>query len=259
MRIRMSGTFTVCAVGLALYLAAAAAAEGTSPTVAGQATTSPSTESDPAAVEWLRKIEELHKPHSRASGTFRQIRKDPIFLEEIRATGRFYYERPDRFRSDYNPPEESTTWVIGNEVTLYFPDLRQVEKYRMSREGSGVGEMNQMLLAFGIETTTVLKHFTVSTTPSKQADLVRLVFVPKGPRRERPFQRFELALTKSILAPKPGEETFRIVGAEGDVTSIEITGINWNPPADAEWKTKFQLKFPRNVEIIDEDYSIEGR
>jgi len=246
----------------ALLLAAASARAGEGPAKSTSATavvepvTTGPLGNDAEAVELLRRLEEQHKAHSRASGTFRQTRTDPVFLEDIKATGRFYYERPNRFRCDYDKPEESTTWVIGDEVTMYFPALKQVEKYRMKRDGSDIGEMNQMLLAFGIETDKVLEHFTVRTTPTKQADLVRLVFLPKASPPERPFERFDLALTRSDLAPKPGEETFLIVGAERDLTSVEITGINWNPPAEPE---KFRLKFPRNVEIIEEDYRVEDR
>ena len=243
----IAGVAGAGAAPLAATSATVVAASSTSAT-AGAFATSPTIATDPVAVKWLRALEQRHRDHRRASGEFRQTKSDPVFLEEIRAMGRFYYERPNKFRCDYDKPEASTNWVIGYVVTLYFPEFKQVERYRMSREGSGIGDVNQMLLAFGIETDRVLKHFTVTSDPATSANVVRLIFVPKAPRQERPFARFVLELSKPDLTPR----RFVITGDEPDQTTVvEIMEIKWNDPsmpADI-----FQLKVPRDVDIIEEE------
>jgi len=241
------------ALALAIAAAATLSARGaqspaapTTPTAEAAAPTTGPMQSDPAAVKWLRTLAERHRDHRRASGEFRQTKTDPVFLEEIKATGRFYYERPNRFRCDYNPPEASSAWVIGNIVTLYFPELKQVERYRLKRGGSGIGDVNQMLLAFGIEPKRILKYFVVKNDPKAPADRVRLIFHPKAPPPERPFKEFILELSKPDLTPK----RFTILGEDGDKTVVDITVITWNPtlPPDT-----FVLKFPRDVEIIEQE------
>ena len=217
----------------------------TSPTTAAEVSpTSTILGSDPVAVKWLRAMEEKHRDHRRASGEIIQTKKDPVFLEERRNTGKFYYERPNRFRCDYDKPEESTTLVDGDLVSLYFPGLKQLERYRLSQQTGGIGDVNQMLLAFGIETDRVLKHFTVMYDPATTANIVRLTFVPKAPIKERPFSRFILEVTKPDLTPK----RFEIVGEEDDRTAVIIKTITWNPtlPPDI-----FRLNPPRDVEIIE--------
>ena len=218
----------------------------TSPTVAAPSPTTGTIGNDPTALKWLRTLEERHRDHRRASGEFNQVKEDPIFLEEIQAEGRFYYERPNRFRCDYDKPEPSTHWVMGNVVTSYFPGFKQVEKYRLSHEGSGIGEVNHMLLAFGIETDKILKHFIVTSDPAALANSLRLSFVPKARREERPFKQFILEMSKPDLTPK----RFEIVGDEDDWTTVVITEIKWNPTLPPE---TFLLKFPRDVEIIEQE------
>ena len=222
------------------------AATATSRTAAVVAPTSAALAGDPAAVKWLRALELRHKDYRRARGEFTQIKKDPVFLEDISATGEFFYERPNRFRCDYDKPESSTSLVDGDLVTLYFPKLKQLERYRLSREAGGIGEVNQMLLAFGIETDKVLKYFTVACDPETSANVVRLTFAPRATRAERPFAQFVLEMSKPDLAPK----RFEIVGNEGDRTVVTITKITWNPnlPVDI-----FRLNPPKDVEIIEQE------
>lgn len=229
----------------------------TSPTVtitsttvtAGASPTSPALTSDPVAVKWLRTLEERHRDHRRALGEFTQVKKDPVFLEEIRSTGKFYYERPNRFRCDYDqdkPDEACTSLVDGDIVTLYFPKQKEMDRYRLSREAGDIGEVNQMLLAFGVEADKVLKHFTVANDPKTSANIVRLIFVSKAPRQEQPFVQFVLELSKPDLTPKG----FEIVGGEGDRTVVTVTKITWNPtlPPDI-----FRLNPPKDVEIIEKE------
>jgi len=236
--------------------AAEAPTPSTSPTVAVTSTTteasgptSPALASDPAAVKWLRAMEERHRDHRRASGEFTQVRKDPVFLEDIHATGKFYYERPNRFRCDYNqdkPEQASTTLVDGNLVAEYFPALKQLVRCRLNPKTGGIGDVNQMLLAFGIETNKVLKHFTVTSDPETSANLVRLTFASRAPRQERPFEQFILEMSKPDLTPK----RFEIVGQEGDRTLVSVTIITWNPSLAAD---VFRLNVPKDVEIIEEE------
>jgi hypothetical protein len=133
-------------------------------------------------------------------------------------------------------------------VTSYFPDLKQVERYRLAEEGAGIGEVNQMLLAFGIETDRILRHFTVHEEPTTPAGQLRLTFVPKAPRSRRPFARFSLDLSKPDLTPKH----FLIVGEEDDRTSVTIENITWNyDPERLGLQDIFSLKFPPDVEILE--------
>jgi len=219
----------------------------TSPTAAARGATSPVLVNDPVAIKWLRTLEERHKDHRRATGKFRQTKIDPVFQEKIEAGGRFYYERPNSFRCDYEKPEPSTNLVIGDRVLLYFPKFKQAERYHLARNGSGIGEVNEMLLAFGIETDKILKYFTVLSDPVTSADVVRLTFLPKSRREDRPFARFVLELSKTDLSPK----RFEITGDEQDVTVVEVTEIKWNDPSMPP--DIFQLNLPRDVEMIEQE------
>jgi outer membrane lipoprotein-sorting protein len=218
--------------------AAASAQSATSLQIAASA------QSTTEAVALLRRLEKAHADHRRADGKFTQVRvEDPVFLEKSTSIGQFYYERPNRFWCHYDRTNE-THWVMGDMVYSYFPKFQQVERYRLRTDGSGISDINHMLLAFGVETDRVLKHFVVRDEPSTAPDEVRLAFIAKAPPQERPFERFTLALTRRELQPL----SFEILGPEGEKTVIAIDGIRWNPPEDPR---KFKLQFPKGTEIIE--------
>lgn len=220
------------------------------PTKAAVEVTTATQSSEAEAFRWLEQLEKRHADHRRVEGTFTQIRKDEMFLEEFTSTGTFYFERPNKFRCDYTEPKENTSshLVIGDSVVSYYPSLKQVERYRLKSEGSGVADTNYMLLAFGIDTNEIRKHFTVRDEPTTAVDRVRLVFVPKAPLEERPFKRFVLDLSERDMQPV----RFEIDGDNDDHTVVKVNRISWNPRWEDDVNPdKFQLKYPPDVEILD--------
>jgi len=240
---------------LAGFLAAAG-------TWAGPAATAPTpapATKDSGAMEILQRLEKLHAPHTIVSGTFSQTKTDPVFLEDIRSSGSFYFERagatrpdaPDRFWFQSNEVQggnyrTSTHWVIGNEAINYFPSLRQVERYRLPQVESGIGQYNPMALAFGLEPEKILRYFTVEELPTTRTDVARLAFTPTGPPNERPFRRFILHLRRADLEPV----LFEIEEVDDSTTRIRVAALQWNPRAQPE---RFQLNFPRGTTILEAD------
>jgi len=226
------------ALAALLARAAAVAQEPDAPTSAAV--------SEPEAIHLLRQLEARHVDHRRVAGKFGQVRHDPVFLEDIHSSGSFYYERPNRFWCAYDEPDASSHTVIGEQITSFYPKFRRIERSRLREGGSGIGDVNCLMLAFGIEAERILRHFVVTTEPMPLPSEVQLTFVPRGPPEEWPFAALRLVLTWRDQQP----QALEIVGAEGDWTRLSIEEIVWNP---LEQPARFRLQFPREFEIIDRD------
>lgn len=217
-------------------------------TISGWANDSVTTaplENDPAAVALLKKLEEKNADVDTIIGQFDQVQQSTLFLEEIQSKGRFYFQKPEKFRCDYLPPNESQNWIVGNTAWLYVPEIKQVEKYQFPSDVNSVERLNRMLLGFGVSTTDVLDVYNVTVLKEESSKgVTALQFTPLRKEPTVEFDKVTVWINEKQLLP----EKIVIDEESGDQKVITITQIRLNRKIP---DTIFQPVFPPDVEIIE--------
>ncbi len=206
-----------------------------------------STDTALSAVAVLEKLEEKYRETRTFEGEFTQLKVSQLFLEEIKSRGSFWYEKPGRFRCEYDPPNVQVNLVLNDTAYIYIPDIKQVEIYRFHSDGSPVGKLNQMLLGFGVSVKDVQSVYNVTRiqdqeTPGSWA----LLFRPVKPEEGLSFDAIRLWINRESLQPE------KIIFDEsgGDRTEILMQNIRFNRSIK---DTLFKPEFPKDAEIIEQN------
>ncbi len=211
-----------------------------------------------ATLQILKAIEAKHGEARNVVGTFEQTKESEVFLETIKSTGKFSYVKPDRFRCDYNPPDEMTNLILKDAIYVHVPSLKQVEKYGFHSPEERDQQLHVMTLGFGFKAQDILREYTVKTsvddtTLTQQLrteghDPTKIHLLEATPvsslAENSPFTRIKLWIDKETLLPQKiwHEEL------NGDKTTIKVLEVKF----DAEIPdSTFEPKFPPGTEMID--------
>jgi outer membrane lipoprotein carrier protein len=202
-------------------------------------------ENHPKAVALLNKLEEKNADVDTIIGQFDQVMQSTLFLEEIQSQGKLYFQKPEKFRCDYLPPNESQNWIVGNTAWLYVPEIKQVEKYQFSSEADSVERLNRMLLGFGVSTADVLDVYHVTIVKDESSkDVTALQFTPLRKEATVEFNKVIIWINEKHLLP----EKIVIHEESGDQKVINMKQIRLNRRIPEKI---FQPIFPPDVEIIE--------
>lgn len=208
---------------------------------------SPSTDTEARGVEILKMLEEKYQETKTIYGEFKQLKVSEWFLEEIHSEGKFWYEKPGRFRCEYLPPNEQVNLVLDDMAYVYIPDIKQVEIYHFKTGAGPVRKLNQMLLGFGVSVKDVLDVYNVNWLPEEQTeDTLALVFRPKSREEGLSFKAIKMWISRSALLPQ------RLVFLEdtGDRTEIDILEVEFNKKIK---DSVFEPDFPDDAEVIEQN------
>lgn len=197
-------------------------------------------------VNWLKKLEDKHQETRTFTGEFDQLMKSELFLEEIESEGKFWYEKPGRFRCEYEPPNEQVNLVVDDLAYVYIPEIKQVEIYHFDRGESGVKRINRMLLGFGISVEEVLDVYEVRFVPEEETEnTVSLYFKPRKEGQGVDFKAAKLWVDKKSLLP----QKLVFLQEGGDKTIITLKDIKFNKKIK---QSLFKPDFPRDAEVIEQ-------
>jgi outer membrane lipoprotein carrier protein len=149
--------------------------------------------------------------------------------------GRFEFQRPNRFRFDYEPPEAQTLIGDGQKVWLIDPDLNQAS----SRPLSAVLGSTPVALLAG---STLGDAFKLSSEAGEGADAV-LAWVLAIPRQpDQGIQRLRIGLRGTRLA------AMEIVDGLGQRSRLDFGAFEANVPIAPE-----RLKFvpAKGMDVVD--------
>jgi len=204
---------------------------------------------DTPEVAFLRRVEQKNKELQTLYGKFRQLRVNPMFLEEIKSRGEFWYAKPSKFRCDYATetepePTESRFYLLGDQGLYYTPDLNQLEKFRLTGGGDDA-PINQMLVGFGVKTEKVLEVFNVRFADNQPAGGKQTVleFISKDLERSMDFRKITVTFDTEKLEPRR-----LVMEEEQDVVEIDLEKIEVNPKIP---DSRFEQDFPEGVEVIE--------
>lgn len=224
----------------------------------GEPIAEPAPRTGSATLELLRAIEARHAEVATIQGSFDQLKVSEIFQEETPSKGTFWFQKPDRFRCDYAPPNEVTNLIVEDSIYVYVPELEQVERYKFYSEQERDQQLHTMVLGFGFEAEKLVKEYEVLSSADEPAlaeelqaggmdpeAVVLLHVTPLEALLETsPFTNLKLWIDKKTLLPR----RVWFEDYNGDKTTISIVDLKLNAEIDP---SRFEAKFPPGTEMID--------
>ena len=165
-----------------------------------------------------------------------------MFSEEIHSDGKFWYDKPNKFRCDYATPSPAEFYLLDGKIYFYSAENKQVDTSSVATGENA--PINEMLVGFGLETERILEVFDVEAL-EKESDAKTLVirFTSKDNQRTRDFN------TVTIWCDREAREPRRLEMQEvEDLVKIELKTIRTNPEIDP---AIFQPDFPDDVTIAE--------
>jgi outer membrane lipoprotein carrier protein len=149
------------------------------------------------------------------------------------SSGRFEFQRPNRFRFAYAKPFEQLIVADGTKVWIFDTDLNQASSRRL---GDALGSTPAALLAGGSLDT----EFTLSPEPARDG-LSWALALPKG--KDGPFQRMRVGFNGKTLAAVEITDSF------GQRSTLRFSDFVPNPVLAAE---RFRFVPPAGADIVEQ-------
>lgn len=151
------------------------------------------------------------------------------------SSGRFEFQRPDRFRFTYLQPFAQTLVADGQTLWLHDPDLNQVTA---RRQGQALASTPAALIAAAPDLGALRQAFDLSAAPDRDG-LQWVVAVPR--QREGALRELRVGLRGTELA------VLDIVDGLGQRSQIRFTKVeaNISLPVDT-----FQFRPPAGADVI---------
>jgi outer membrane lipoprotein-sorting protein len=175
------------------------------------------------AIAYLRLAEQKNRETKSLTADFEQTRIDNIFGDEVKSTGRFWYQDPEKFHAEYSYEGTSEKiWMRDSRMIQYIPQMSQVDIVTLQRGDQA--PIHQMLLGFGAEVEKILGVFDVSLAEEDRPGLHGIAFDSKDLGRSLEFHTISIYFEKEEVVP-------RVIVAEASDNTfvIEMKNIRFNP------------------------------
>lgn len=208
----------------------------------------------------LRSLEQRHGATKTIQGTFKQLKESKLFLEQTPSAGKFYFHRPDLFRTDYDPPDALTNLIIQEAIYVHTPSLNQVEVYKFNSKEERDQQLHSMLIGLGFKADELVREYEVHSSADEPAEVTELKadnqdpakvallhLIPKPELRDTsPFTNLKLWIDKGTLLP----QKIWFEDYNGDKTTVTILKLDLDVSLD---DSLFQAKFPPGTQMINKD------
>src|SRR5690349_12010988 len=87
---------------------------------------------EPQAADLLAKLQSAQRTTQAMTAAFRQVKEDALFSEPSIQSGRFTFQRPSRFRWDYQEPEHVIVTVTEDTFQRYLPEQKLARRMDLS-------------------------------------------------------------------------------------------------------------------------------
>jgi outer membrane lipoprotein carrier protein len=182
----------------------------------------------------LAKVQQRYESTKTLEADFRQTVTSPSLASPLTTSGKVAFEKPNRMRWDYDPPDKQTIVGDGQTLWLYQPDMNQVIK-------APLGEAFQAStpLTFLSGLGQLERDFT-ATLESETSDTWVLRLVPKK----------DAALGTLILTVRKPDASIaeaRITDAAGTTTRIAFSNERRNGTIE---RARFTFTPPPGVDVV---------
>ncbi len=188
----------------------------------------------------LERFDEVQNAIHTLSAEFRETTTNPLLVEPIHATGRFYLTKPAAIRWEYTRPEEMRFVIAEDQYTGYFPAQHRAERRSVQRWREHIFRF------FGIgQASSELEKFYEIRLETARNDLPGTHLLVLEPKRKRVRRRVEEAwfwLDAATYLPRQVEYH----NADGRSRRIEFDQIRVNPDLAAGL---YRVEIPSGVEV----------
>ncbi len=190
---------------------------------------------------FLRKFEKQRGKITTYAAQFVQKKTLAVFDEQKVSKGVVLFKAPHQMIWKYETPDRTQMRVVGEEVSFYFPELKQIEKYP-PRGGGGT----PFFFAFEATADEIRQNFEISVSPGEAAGLIQVKLIPRSEQMASGLQSITLWLEESDYLPRK----ILISEPSGDTTVIEFSKVSVNQPI-ADKELKFDA--PEGTQVIETD------
>src|SRR5437867_2715038 len=189
---------------------------------------------DDALAQVLKRLQQRYETTRTLTAQFRQTVESPTLAGALESRGTVAFEKPNRMRWDYEPPDRQVIIGDGETLWIYQPDERQVIKAPIADAFQATTPVT-FLAGLGR-----LERDFVATLEREDAEhwVLRLV-----PRKDAGIG----ALVLSARKPDAIVEEARITDPLGTTTVLRLTGERRNVTLDA---ALFRFTPPPGADVV---------
>jgi outer membrane lipoprotein-sorting protein len=200
------------------------------------------------ALHILEMVEEKHKDLKTLAAEFDQVKTSALFEDDkTESSGKFFFEKPDRLRCDYDKPDPSSILFADKVLYQYVPSIDQVDKIVFKSDQDARAQLRMLLLGFGVSTEEVLQSYAVEYVLGHEGEKSGyLVFRPKDKEIAKTIKDISVWLTPGTLLPRK----VRIAEPGDEVTTLTIREISKDNPIRPK---TFVPVFPGNPDVVEHD------
>lgn len=174
------------------------------------------------------------------SAEFRETTQNPLLLDPISASGRFFMTKPDSIRWEYTQPEEMRFVIASDIYTGYFPEQKRAERRNIQRWSEHIFRF----FGLGQGSVELGKFYDISldTASNDRPGTYLLQLEPSKRRVRKRVDEVHFWLDASTYLPVRVE----YVGKDGSSRVIEFDDIRLNPELAA---SLFTVDIPAGVKV----------
>jgi len=187
----------------------------------------------------VRNLEAAFASLRSLEAEFEQQHASAVIATPLRETGKFYFQKPDRMRWEYDQPEPQVFVFREGRVWNYVPDDNQLFRYALSTEQQNAAVFELLTGRARLEDDYLIEpaEFPTSRKPAVQIKLV--------PKKEVDFTHILLELdARTWLIDRI--VTLDWAGSRQEFTFRKLKVNPRLPPST------FEVKVPEGTEIIDD-------
>ena len=184
--------------------------------------------------EALRRLQERYETTRTMTAEFRQVIESPTLAGSLESHGKVAFEKPNRMRWDYAPPDEQTIVGDGESLWLYQPADRQAIKAPLKNAFQATTPVTFLAGLGRLE-----RDFTAKL---ESEDATRWV-LDLAPRGDAALGKLRLTVRKSDASV----EEARVTDPLGTTTRILFSGEQRNVTLDP---ALFRFTPPDGVDVV---------
>jgi outer membrane lipoprotein-sorting protein len=191
--------------------------------------------------EFLARVEQKNAALTTLVAEFEQVREDPLWMDTVRSTGKFWYQSPGLFRASYKSENDTEIWITPDRMVTYTPAIKQVDILGIPQGDKA--PINQLLLGFGVKVAEIEKIFTMQPADPAEPGDYSIRFNSRDLSRSLQFRTITIHFNPATLEP-------RVLVLEDDQSVITMTlrRVQQNIAVDP---ALFEQRWPAGTEVID--------
>jgi outer membrane lipoprotein carrier protein len=190
----------------------------------------------------LERLSALRKDLHSIRADVSQEKQLAILRKKVYVSGAVTIAKPNRLRWEVSKPDRSVTVIDGETMTVYHPDLKEAQTYKLSENIMARNSLSLFASAMSGAIEELEKKFKVEVSSWENEIVLRLVPI------SRIAGRYLSSVTIYYDKAKGLPRAFEVLTPKGDSTLTKLENITINPPIDAE---TFRMKLPPDAWITN--------